>query len=131
YGHKPYFVAGDDPAEMHQLMARTLDTVISEIQTIQQDARARGFTERPQWPLIVMRTPKGWTGPKTVDGLPTEGSFRSHQVPLAEVRTNPAHLAELEVWMRSYRPDELFDADGALVDELAELPPKSYRRMSA
>src|SRR5947208_7775435 len=131
YGHRVYWVDGDEPAAMHQQMAAVLDEVVEEIGRIQHAARVEGSTERPRWPLIVLRTPKGWTGPKTVDGLPTEGTWRSHQVPLAEVRTNPEHLAELEVWMRSYRPDELFDADGALVDDLAALPPKSYRRMSA
>ena len=131
YGHKPYFVAGDDPAAMHQLMARTLDTVIGEIQAIQQDARTRGFAQRPQWPMIVMRTPKGWTGPKEVDGLPTEGSFRSHQVPLAELATKPGHLKLLEEWLRSYKPEELFDETGRLRPELAALAPQGARRMGA
>jgi xylulose-5-phosphate/fructose-6-phosphate phosphoketolase len=131
YGHSVYWVDGDEPAAMHQRMAAVLDEVVEEIGRIQRAARVDGSTDRPRWPLIVLRTPKGWTGPKTVDGLPTEGTWRSHQVPLAEVRTNPEHLAELEAWLRSYRPDELFDADGALVSDLAALPPKSYRRMSA
>ncbi len=131
YGHRPYFVTGDDPAEMHQAMAATLDTVVREIHAIQAAARTGGVTERPAWPMIVLRTPKGWTGPKEVDGLPVEGTWRSHQVPFSEVRTDPTHLALLESWLRSYRAEELFDEDGALVPELAELPPRSYRRMSA
>ncbi len=101
YGYAPRFVEGSDPAAMHQLMARTLDEVCEEIAEIQRRAREDGNQERPRWPMIVLRTPKGWTGPKEVDGLPTEGSFRSHQVPLSEVRTNPAHLKELEKWLRS------------------------------
>ena len=131
YGHTVHWVEGDDPAEMHQLMAATLDTVITEITAIQKKAREGGDSTRPQWPMIVLKSPKGWTGPKTVDGLPTEGTWRSHQVPMAEVRTNPEHLALLETWLKSYRPDELFDESGALIAELAALPPKSYRRMSA
>ncbi|MGA2283667.1 MAG: phosphoketolase family protein [Candidatus Dormibacteria bacterium] len=131
YGHTVHWVEGDDPAEMHQLMAATLDTVITEITAIQKKAREGGDITRPQWPMIVLKSPKGWTGPKTVDGLPTEGTWRSHQVPMAEVRTNPEHLALLETWLKSYRPDELFDESGALIAELAALPPKSYRRMSA
>ena len=131
YGHRPYFVTGDDPATMHQQMAATLDAVVAEIHQIQAAARLHGVTERPRWPMIVLRSPKGWTGPKEVDGLPVEGTWRSHQVPFAEVRTNPEHLALLDRWLRSYRPDELFDANGSLVAELAELAPKSYRRMSA
>jgi xylulose-5-phosphate/fructose-6-phosphate phosphoketolase len=131
YGHKPYFVAGDDPETMLQLMARTLDAVLAEIQTIQREAREGGFSERPQWPMIVLRTPKGWTGPKEVDGLPTENSFRSHQVPLAELASKPDHLKMLEEWMRSYKPEELFDESGKLVAELAEFPPKGERRMGA
>ncbi|MGO8687791.1 MAG: phosphoketolase [Candidatus Dormibacteria bacterium] len=131
YGHTVHWVSGDDPATMHQLMAATLDTVIAEITAIQKRAREGGDTTRPRWPMIVFKSPKGWTGPKTVDGLPTEGTWRSHQVPMAEVRTNPDHLALLESWMKSYRPEELFDEHGALIAELASLPPKSYRRMSA
>ncbi|MBO0887133.1 MAG: phosphoketolase family protein, partial [Acidimicrobiales bacterium] len=130
YGHAVHWVSGDDPVEMHQAMAATLDQVLAEITTIQEAAR-EGDTGRPRWPMIVLRTPKGWTGPKTVDGLLTEGSWRSHQVPLAEVRTNPSHLAQLESWLRGYRPEELFDHRGALVPELAQLPPKADRRMSA
>jgi xylulose-5-phosphate/fructose-6-phosphate phosphoketolase len=131
YGYAPRFVEGSDPASMHQLMAATLDEVSEEIAEIQRRAREDGDEERPRWPMIVMRTPKGWTGPKMVDGVPVEGTFRAHQVPLAEVRTNPAHLAQLEEWMRSYRPQELFDENGALRAELAVLAPLGERRMGA
>jgi xylulose-5-phosphate/fructose-6-phosphate phosphoketolase len=131
YGYAPRFVDGSDPAAMHQLMAATLDQVVDEIATIQRRARSDGELGRPRWPMIVLRTPKGWTGPKIVDGLPAEGSFRSHQVPLAAVRTNPEHLAQLDDWLRSYRPDELFDAAGALRPELAALAPTGERRMGA
>src|SRR5579872_726415 len=131
YGYRPIFVTGDDPHTMHQLMARTLDAVYAEIKTIQQNARSHGFSERPVWPMIVMRTPKGWTGPKEVDGKPVEGTWRAHQVPLAEVRTNPTHLRMLEQWMKSYRPQELFDESGRLLDEIACLAPAADRRMSA
>lgn len=131
YGHKPYFVEGDDPETVHQLMAATLDAVIAEIQTVQKEARQDGFSRRPQWPMIILRTPKGWTGPEIVDGLPVENSFRSHQVPLAELASKPNHLVMLEQWMRSYRPEELFDESGALMPELKELAPKGARRMGA
>jgi len=131
YGHAVHWVDGHEPEAMHRRMAEVLDTVVEEIAAIQRAARVDGNTERPRWPMIVLRSPKGWTGPKTVDGLPVEGTWRAHQVPLSEVRTNPDHLAQLESWMRSYRPEELFDEHGALVDDLAALPPKSYRRMSA
>ncbi|MEP6990338.1 MAG: phosphoketolase family protein [bacterium] len=131
YGYEPHFVSGDDPALMHELMASTLDAVIEEILHIQAAARAQGRTERPRWPMIVLRSPKGWTGPKTVDGHPTEGSFRSHQVPLAGLAEHPAHLALLEEWLRSYRPEELFDETGALVPELAAIAPRGDRRMGA
>ncbi|MFA5873433.1 MAG: phosphoketolase family protein [Anaerolineales bacterium] len=131
YGYKPYFVEGDYPETMHQLMAATLDTVIAEIQAIQKDARENGFSHRPQYPMIILRSPKGWTGPKFVDGLPTENSFRSHQVPLAELASKPEHLKMLEEWMRSYKPEELFDENGKLMAELAELAPKGERRMGA
>jgi xylulose-5-phosphate/fructose-6-phosphate phosphoketolase len=131
YGHKPYFVEGDDPEMMHQFMAATLDTVIARIQEIQHDARTNGFSHRPQWPMIILRSPKGWTGPKFVDGLPAENSFRSHQVPLAELATKAEHMRLLEEWMRSYKPEELFDATGRLNRELAELAPKGKRRMGA
>jgi xylulose-5-phosphate/fructose-6-phosphate phosphoketolase len=131
YGHKPYFVEGDDPETMHQFIAATLDTVIARIQEIQQDARTNGFSQRPQWPMIILRSPKGWTGPKFVDGLPAENSFRSHQVPLDKLASNPEHLRQLEEWLRSYKPEELFDETGKLIRELAELAPKGERRMGA
>jgi xylulose-5-phosphate/fructose-6-phosphate phosphoketolase len=131
YGYRPYFVEGDEPATLHQLMAGTLETVLAEIQGIQREARQNGFTQRPRWPVIVMRTPKGWTGPKEVDGHQVEGTFRSHQVPVTDFAQKPEHLKILEDWMRSYRPEELFDEDGALVAELAELAPKGSRRMGA
>ncbi|MHC5933938.1 phosphoketolase family protein [Nostoc sp.] len=129
YGYKPYFVEGDDPADVHQQMAATLDTAIAQIQSIQREARVHGFTERPQWPMIVFRTPKGWTGPKEVDGKKTEGSWRSHQVPLSNIAQQPEHLKILEDWMKSYKPEELFDSNGKLIPELAELAPKGHRRM--
>ncbi len=131
YGHKPYFVEGDDPADVHQQLASVLDTVVEEIHAIQKAARDDGITDRPRWPMIVFKTPKGWTGPKEIDGKPVEGTWRSHQVPMAEVRTNTQHREILESWMRSYHPEELFDEHGTLVPELAAMPPKSYRRMSA
>ena len=130
-GTTRYFVTGDDPADVHQQLAAALDAAVEEIHAIQRAAREQGATERPRWPMIVLRTPKGWTGPKEIDGKPSEGTWRSHQVPMGEVRTNAEHRAILEEWLRSYRPEELFDADGALVPELAELPPHAYRRMSA
>jgi xylulose-5-phosphate/fructose-6-phosphate phosphoketolase len=131
YGYAPRFVEGSDPAQMHALMAATLDEIADEIGSIQSAARTGSLAERPRWPMIVLRTPKGWTGPKMVDGLPAEGSFRSHQVPLANLATNPEHVAQLEQWMRSYRPEELFDDAGALAPELAALAPRGDRRMGA
>lgn len=131
YGHKPYFVEGHDPNAMHQLMAATLDTVLNEIKTIQTEARQYGFRQQPAWPMIVLRSPKGWTGPKMVDGKQVEGTFRSHQVPLSEIKTNPEHLRMLEEWMRSYRPEELFDERGRLITELADLAPLGQHRMGA
>jgi xylulose-5-phosphate/fructose-6-phosphate phosphoketolase len=131
YGYTPYFVEGDDPDTMHQLMAATLDTVVAEIRAIQKTARASGQAERPFWPMIVLRSPKGWTGPKEINGHKAEGSWRSHQVPFSDVRSNPEHLKLLEDWMKSYRPEELFDADGRLIAELRELAPAGSRRMSA
>jgi xylulose-5-phosphate/fructose-6-phosphate phosphoketolase len=131
YGHHVYEVEGDDPAVVHQQMAATLDLVVQEIGEIQGAARERAARTRPVWPMIVLRTPKGWTGPKEVDGQPVEGTFRSHQVPLSEVRTNPEHLRLLESWMRSYRPQDLFDEAGGPIEELAALSPRSHRRMSA
>jgi len=131
YGYTPYFVEGEDPQEMHQLMAATLDTVVTEIKRFQNDARANGFDERPRWPMIILRSPKGWTGPKVVDGKPVEGTFRAHQVPLEEFATKPEHLKLLETWLKSYHPEELFDKNGRLIPELAELAPKGDRRMGA
>ena len=130
-GWQPYFVEGDDPAYMHQLMANTLDQVMLRIKEIQQQAKNEEHVARPFWPMIVLRSPKGWTGPKVVDGVPIEGTFRSHQVPLAELATRPDHLRLLEEWMRSYHPEELFDERGALSPQLAELAPKGERRMGA
>ncbi|MFC3505375.1 phosphoketolase [Micromonospora krabiensis] len=131
YGYQPYVVAGDDPARVHQLLAATLDRALDEIAAIQRRARSGGPVERPRWPMIIMRTPKGWTGPREVDGTPVEGTFRAHQVPLSEVRSNPAHLAALEDWLRSYRPEELFDATGGPVAHLLDQQPTGDRRMSA
>jgi xylulose-5-phosphate/fructose-6-phosphate phosphoketolase len=131
YGYQPYFVEGDDPQLMHQLMAATLDTVVGEIKAIQERARSGGVSERPRWPMIVLRSPKGWTGPKQVDGLKTEGYWRSHQVPLTNMAENPEHVKLLEQWMRSYQPETLFDANGRLLPELAELAPKGESRMGA
>src|SRR5580700_6480559 len=131
YGYRPYFIEGHEPDPMHQAMAETLDTCLAEIKSIQKDARENGFKERPIWPMIVLISPKGWTGPKIVDGLQIEGTFRAHQVPLDEVRTNPEHLKILEAWMKSYRPEELFDDRGCFVPELAALAPTGYRRMGA
>src|SRR5438309_353960 len=131
YGYAPYYVEGDDPALMHHTMASTLDEVIDEIRAIQQDARSRRSTGRPVWPMIVLRSPKGWTGPKVVDGKPVENTWRAHQVPLAELQSKPEHLHQLEEWMRSYKPEELFDAQGRLILELQELAPKGERRMGA
>ena len=131
YGYRPVFVEGDDPTAMHERLAAALDEVMDEIATIQRAARDEGDQRRPRWPMIIFRSPKGWTGPKEVDGLPAEGSFRSHQVPLSDVREKPEHLAILDGWLRSYRPDELFDASGALRADLADLAPRGDRRMSA
>jgi xylulose-5-phosphate/fructose-6-phosphate phosphoketolase len=130
-GHKPYFVEGSDPREMHQRMAATLDEVVEEIRGIQRAAREGASSERARWPMIVLITPTGWTGPKEVDGKVTEGSHRSHQVPLSALASQPEHLAQLEQWLRSYRPEELFDEHGAPVRELAELAPRGERRMGA
>jgi xylulose-5-phosphate/fructose-6-phosphate phosphoketolase len=130
YGYEPYFVEGDEPRRMHRAMADTLDRALDRIAQIRAAARAATRVERPRWPLIVLRSPKGWTGPKLVDGKKVEGSWRAHQVPLDHMKET-GHLAELERWMRSYRPEELFDASGALVPALARLPPSGERRMSA
>ena len=131
YGYEPHFVVGDDPLAVHQQLAATLDQVLDDIATIQRDARGTATSGRPVWPMIVLRTPKGWTGPKEVDGVPVEGTFRAHQVPLAETRSNPEHRTLLEQWMRSYRPEELFDETGQLFPHLQALAPKGLRRMSA
>ncbi len=131
YGYDVHFVEGDDPMQMHRAFAETLEDCYTKIRTYQEDARAHGFTKRPAWPAIILRTPKGWTGPKEVDGLPIEGTFRSHQVPVAEVKTNPAHMRILEEWMHSYHPEDVFDAQGHLAPELVSLAPKAKRRMGA
>jgi xylulose-5-phosphate/fructose-6-phosphate phosphoketolase len=130
-GWAPDFVEGDEPEEMHQAMAAALDAAVEGIREIQRNARSNGHFTRPRWPMIVLNTPKGWTGPKEVDGLPVEGTFRAHQVPLADPAKNPEHLKQLEGWMRSYRPEELFDETGRLRPEMAELAPKGQRRMGA
>jgi xylulose-5-phosphate/fructose-6-phosphate phosphoketolase len=131
YGYEPLLVSGDEPEPVHQALAAALDRALDKIAEIQQAARERGETGRPLWPMIVLRTPKGWTGPKVVDGLPVEGTWRAHQVPLAETRENAGHRAALEEWLRSYRPEELFDDEGRLVPELRALAPVGHRRMSA
>ncbi len=131
FGYDPCFVSGDDPMVMHELMARAMDQAIERIRSIQRLAREQGFTERPAWPMIVMRSPKGWTGPKYVDGKQTEGTFRSHQVPIDDFRKKPEHIQVLEEWMRSYRPEELFDENGKFKAELAELAPHGAKRMGA
>ncbi len=130
YGYKPYLVAGDNPKEVHQQMAATLDAIFAEIKSIQHQTRTKGFHQRPQWPMIVLRTPKGWTGPKVVDGKPVEGTFRAHQVPMGDMDT-PGHIRILEQWLKSYKPAELFDKAGRLMPELADLAPKGMRRMGA
>jgi xylulose-5-phosphate/fructose-6-phosphate phosphoketolase len=131
YGHEPLFVTGDEPAEVHELLATAMDRAMDLIASVQADARSGRAVGRPRWPMIVLRTPKGWTGPAVVDGLPVEGTWRAHQVPLAETRSNPEHRAQLETWMRSYRPEMLFDQDGRLVPELQALAPTGARCMSA
>ena len=129
YGYTPYFVEGDDPMKVHRRLAATLDTIVGEIGDIQSAARGRGFRKRPQWPMIILRTPKGWTCPKVVDGLQIEGTFRAHQVPITDFVAKPKHLKILEQWMKSYKAEELFDKNGRLIPELAELSPKGERRM--
>jgi len=131
YGWSPYYVTGDDPLEMHELMASTLDVVVEEIQRIQANARTHGDTQRPRWPMIVFGSPKGWTGPKLIDGVPNEGTFRAHQVPITDPAKNPAHLELLESWLRSYRPQDLFEPQGRLRPEFAALAPEGERRMGA
>ena len=130
YGYVPHFVEGDDPKTMHELMAETIEKVVDDIRSIQNDARTNGFKGRPKWPMIVMRTPKGWTCPKEIDGKREEGYWRAHQVPMSDM-DNPEHVAILEGWMKSYRPRELFDGEGRLMPEIAALAPTGTRRMSA
>src|SRR6185503_10278250 len=131
YGYNPIFVEGSDPQEMHQLMAAALDTAVGDIEHIQSAARQNGKVERPRWPMIVLRSPKGWTCPKTIDGKRAEDSWRSHQVPMGQMHNNPGHVKILEQWMKSYRPQELFDAKGRFKSVFAEIAPKGARRMSA
>lgn len=131
YGYKPVVVEGDDPAEMHRKMARAMDACLSDLRRIQRNARAQGVPVRAPWPMIILRTPKGWTAPKEMDGHRIEGFFRAHQVPILDAATNPGHLALLEQWFRKYRPEELFDENGTLVPALKALAPKGNRRMSA
>ena len=131
YGWTPYFVEGDDPHIMHQQMAATLEHCVQEIRSIQKHARSTNTADRPRWPMVVLRSPKGWTGPKELDGHKVEGFWRAHQIPILDVTTNPAHMRLLEDWMRSYKPEELFDEAGVLVPELKELPPTGHRRISA
>jgi xylulose-5-phosphate/fructose-6-phosphate phosphoketolase len=131
YGYKPYFVEGDEPGSMHQKMAQTLDAVVEEIRAIQEEARDRGSLSRPRWPMIVLRSPKGWTGPRKVDGMPVEGTWRAHQVPLTEGSDKPEHVRMLEDWMKSYKPRELFDENGTLIPELRALAPEGNRRMGS
>ena len=131
YGYSPIFVEGSDPAKMHQLMAAALDKALDEIERVQNAARKRGSTERPRWPMIILRSPKGWTCPKEIDGKRAEDSWRSHQVPMGEMHEKPGHIKILEQWMKSYRPQELFDANGRFKPEFAEIAPKGERRMSA
>jgi len=131
YGYTPYIVAGHDPETMHQAMAATLDACIDQIHAIQQTARSSGQAERPRWPMIILRTPKGWTGPEEVDGHKVEGFWRAHQVPMGNMHSNPEHVKQLETWMRSYKPEELFDETGRLIPDLRALAPAGHRRMSA
>src|SRR6516225_692065 len=131
YGYTPYFVEGSEPESMHQAMAATLERCVQEIRRIQEEARRRGVALRPRWPMVILRSPKGWTAPRKVDGHYLEGFWRAHQVPIADVRTNESHLKLLEEWLRSYKPEELFDENGRLVPELQSLAPKRERRMSA
>jgi xylulose-5-phosphate/fructose-6-phosphate phosphoketolase len=131
YGYRPFLVEGSEPEAMHQLMAKTLNLVIAEIRRIQKDARSGGVTKRPRWPMIILRTPKGWTGPKEVDGLKVEGFWRSHQVPITDMATKPDHVKLLESWMKSYKPEELFDGKGKPMPGLAEMAPKGNQRMGA
>ena len=131
YGYRPIIVSGDEPLSMHQKMAAAMDDALDDIAQIQRHARDKNDATRPTWPMLILRSPKGWTGPKEVDGKPTEGTWRSHQVPLADVIGNKVHRKQLEEWLRSYEPEKLFDAEGRLRPELAALPPTGDRRMSA
>src|SRR6188472_2306698 len=131
YGYTPYFVEGHEPEKMHQLMAATLDAVVEEIRRIQSDAREHGFRERPRWPMIVLRSPKGWTCPQEIDGKRAKDSWRSHQVPMGEMHEKPGHIKILERWLKSYKPQELFDSKGRLKPEFAEIAPRRERLMSA
>ena len=124
YGYRPIIVAGSEPAKMHEAFAATLDDVLDDVARIQRGARSNGDARRPSWPMIILRTPKGWTGPKEVDGVPSEGTWRAHQVPIADVRDNPQHLALLEDWLRSYRPEELFDEAGRPLADITEQAPR-------
>jgi xylulose-5-phosphate/fructose-6-phosphate phosphoketolase len=130
-GYEVRFVEGDDPPRVHQAFAAALDACYERIRSIQHEARQRGVFQRPRWPAIVLRTPKGWTGPKVVGGLPVEGTFRAHQVPLADARNNPVQFEQLDEWLRGYRPEDLFDAEGRLAADVADLNPSGDRRMSA
>ena len=130
YGYTPYVVAGEEPEIMHQKMAATIEECINQIRSIQQEARSTGVAKRPRWPMIILRTPKGWTGPKEVDGHKVEGFWRAHQVPMGKMHSNPEHLKMLEEWMKGYKPEELFDDNGKLIPELKELAPEGHRRMS-
>ncbi len=135
YGYRPMLIEGgfdgEPPIDVHRRMASVLDEALEDIREIQVSARSHGARSRPVWPMLILRTPKGWTGPKVVDGLPVEGTFRSHQLPLTEVRTNPEHLAQLEAWLRSYRPEDLFDGDGQPIKTVGDFTPSGERRMSA
>ncbi|MDX2108333.1 MAG: phosphoketolase family protein [Candidatus Melainabacteria bacterium] len=131
YGYEPFFVEGHEPSEMHQLMAATFDTIFEKINTIKEDARNNGFSKRPLWPMVILRTPKGWTGPREVDGKKVEGTFRSHQVPLSQLAEKPEHIKLLEEWMLSYKPDELFDDNGTFRHEFAQIAPEGQYRMGA
>ncbi|MBN1918779.1 MAG: phosphoketolase family protein [Verrucomicrobia bacterium] len=131
YGYEPYFVEGDDPATVHQLMAAAFDAMLADIERIQTEARSTGVAKRPRWPMLILKTPKGWTGPDVVDGVQVEGTHRAHQVPLSNMAKKPGHVTLLEKWMKSYKPEELFDESGRLAPELAELAPQGDRRMGA
>ncbi len=131
YGYEPYFVEGDDPQKMHQIMASTFDTIFAKIKSIREDAEKNGFSKKPRWPMVILRSPKGWTGPGMVDGIQIEGTFRAHQVPLAQLAEKPEHITMLEQWMKSYKPEELFDQNGTFRHEFADLAPQGQYRMGA